>query len=209
MTDALNTNHTPTFLRWFVFNPIHVETASDNGTLVLTLKSQALWFMNQRGVMLYRLVLGNFRITASVEARRASDVTQPPQGPVVQLGGLMARNPNPGPENYMFIVVGQDVNDLSVETKNTVDSLSKYNGPSWDSSDAELRLCRLGSTFNLYKRHPGESAWTLAQSVERPDMPDILQVGPNIYSDGAPDLQVRYDNLLLEFITADSDCTAD
>lgn len=209
MVAALNTNHTPTFLRWFIFNPIHVDTASDNGTLVLTLKSRALWFMDQRGVLLYRLVRGNFRLTAKVEARKNSDSSQPPQGPVVQLGGLMARSPKPGRENYVFIVVGQDVNDLSVETKNTVDSLSKYDGPSWGSSDAELRICRVGPAFNLYKRPVGSDTWQLASSVDRPDLPEILQVGPNIYSDGPPDLQVRYDDLLLENIIGQDDCTTD
>jgi len=209
MTAALNANNTPTYLRWFIFNPIHVETASDNGTLVLTLKSRALWFMDQRGVLLYRLIRGNFRITAKVEARKNSDLTQAPEGPVVQLGGLMVRNPNPGPENYVFIVVGQDVNDLSVETKNTVDGLSKYDGPSWGSADAELRICRVGATFNLYKRPIGEAEWVLAQTVERPDLPEIVQVGPKIYSDGKPDLQVRYDNLALEQTLNEDDCTAD
>jgi hypothetical protein len=209
MIAALNTNHTPTYLRWFIFNPIHVGTASDNGTLVLTLKSRALWFMDQRGVLLYRLIRGNFRITAKVEARKFSDLTQAPEGPVVQLGGLMVRNPNPGPENYVFIVVGQDVNDLSVETKNTVAGVSKYDGPSWGSADAELRICRVGATFNLYKRPIGETEWALAQTVDRPDLPEIVQVGPNIYSDGEPDLQVRYDNLSLEQTLNEDDCTTD
>jgi hypothetical protein len=209
MVAALNANNTPNYLRWFIFNPIHVDTASDNGTLVLTLKSRALWFMDQRGVLLYRLIRGNFRITAKVEARKFSDLTQPPQGPVVQMGGLMVRNPNPGPENYVFIVVGQDVNDLSVETKNTRDSLSKYDGPAWGSADAELRICRVGATFNLYKRPVGSDTWQLAQTVDRPDLPEILQVGPNIYSDGTPDLQVRYDSLSLEQTLTAADCTDD
>jgi hypothetical protein len=45
--------------------------------------------------------------------------------------------------------------------------------------------------------------------VDRPDLPEILQVGPNIYSDDTPDLQVRYDNLTLEAIPQDADCTSD
>src|SRR5260370_297937 len=86
----------------------------------------------------------------------------------------------------------------ALNTNHTVDGVSKYDGPSWGSADAELRICRVDSTFNLYKRPVGETTWTLALTVDRPDLPAIVQVGPNIYSDGKPDLQVRYDNLALE-----------
>lgn len=209
MGTALAVNHTVTFMDWFVFNPGQVEAASDNGDLVLTLKSRALWFMDQRGVLLYELINGNFTATATVQARKYSDLTQPPEGPVVQLGGLMARSTKPGPENYVFIVVGQDVDDLSVETKNTVDSLSKFQGPTWGSGDAELRICRVDATFNLYKRHLGDKDWSLALSVERPDLPKILEVGPNIYSDGKPDLQVRYDDVRIQPVSDMAGCTKD
>lgn len=192
---------------WYLFNPSYVEAVEDNGALILTLKGRALWFMQDRGVLAYQLVRGNFRLTATVRASKASDPTQPPAGPVVQLGGLMARNPSNGLENYVFIVVGQDTNDLSVETKTTTDSVSKWDGPSWGSAEAELALCRIDATFNLYKRHIGDSTWELAKSFTRPDLPDTLQVGPNIYSDGKPDLQVRYEGLKIEPIEDESGCT--
>ncbi len=76
---------------WYIFNPSYVETAEEDNALVLTLRGRALWFMQDRGVLVYRLVQGNFRMTATVRASKASDPSQPPEGPVVQLGGLMAR----------------------------------------------------------------------------------------------------------------------
>ncbi len=115
---------------------------------------------------------------------------------------------NNGQENYVFIVVGFDTNDLSVETKTTTDSVSKWHGPSWGSAEAELALCRVGATFNLYKRPIGGTDWELAKSFERSDLPDTLQVGPNIYSDGKPDLQVRYEGLEIEPVENEAGCTA-
>lgn len=198
----------PGFETWSVFNPPAVEIKSENGALTMKLIHRALWFMEQRGVLMYQSVDGNFRITANVHTSKSSDPTQPPGGNgSVQLGGLMARNGNGGRENYVFIVVGDDGDGLSIETKNTTDSLSKYNGPSWDSAEAQLRLCRVGQTINLYKRHVGSTeAWTSAASFERPDLPQTLQVGLNIYSDSTPDLQVHYDQIKVDPITVLADC---
>jgi len=199
----------PGFDGWSVVNLQDVDIRSENGSLVMTLTHRALWFMEQRGVLVYKLVDGNFRIMARVHTSKSSDPSRPPGGNgSVQLGGLRARNGESSQENYVFIVVGDDGNGLSVETKNTVDSLSKFDGPDWGSPDAELRLCRLGSTVSLHKRHVvTNEAWVQTASFERADLPETLQVGANIYTDAAPDLQVRYDNIKVEEITGQADCT--
>jgi len=198
----------PGFEDWSVFNPRAVNVKTENGSLTLTLKSSVLWFMNQHGVLVYKPVSGDFKITADVYTAKSSDPTQPPGGDgSVQLGGLMARNENGGKENYVFIVVGDDGDGLSIETKTTLNSESKYAGPEWDSPDAGLRLCRFGQTFNLYKRHlRTNEAWVLAESFDRPDLPDTLQVGVNIYTNSDPDLQIRYDNITITPISSQSDC---
>jgi hypothetical protein len=146
-----------------------------------------------------------------VHAVKSSDPSQPPGGDgSVQLGGLMARNGDGGKENYIFIVVGDDGNGLSVETKTTLNSESQYNGPAWDSSKAELRICRFGQIFNLYKRPVNANeAWLLAESFDRPDLPEALQVGINIYTNSDPDVQIRFDKLKIESIAAQSDCETD
>ena len=110
----------------------------------------------------------------------------------------------------MFIVVGNDGDGLSVETKTTRDSVSEWSGPSWGSGEAELRLCRWEATFDLYKRHIGtDEDWTLAVSFQRPDLPETLQVGANIYTDSTPDLRVRYDTLRIEPVTHEAECLTD
>ena len=175
----------------------------------MTLTHQALWFDADRGVLFSRLVDGDFRITATVRAAKTSDPEAPPGGDgTVQLGGLMARA-DTTPEDYVFIVVGDDGDGPSVETKSTDDSVSIFEGPLWTSTAADLRLCRVGSVFALYKRQPGSGgAWATAVTYDRPDLPDTLQVGANIYSGSTPDLTVRYENVVIERVSTTLDCIA-
>ncbi len=194
-----------------MLNPNAVDIQTNGDSLVLTLKHRALWFMSQRGVLFSKPVSGDFKSTAEVYTAKSSDPSHRPGGDgSVQLGGLMARNGNGGRENYVFIVVGDDGNGLSVESKTTLNSESTYEGPAWNAAEAELRLCRFGQIFNLYKRHIGlNEPWVLAAAYTRPDLPDSLQVGVNIYADGEPDLQIRFDHLRIEPVTAETDCEND
>lgn len=121
------------FEDWLVFNPQAVVVSTEGDLLILTLQRRALWFMTQRGILIYQSVRGNFKITAEVHAMKSSNPLEAPGGDgSVQLGGLMAHDGTGGPENYVFIVLGDDGNGLSIETKNTLDSVSSYDGPGWD-----------------------------------------------------------------------------
>jgi hypothetical protein len=132
--------------------------------------------------------------------------TVDPVGPI-HLGGLMARNPAGPPENYAFIVVGRDENDISVETKTTTNGASTYVGPTWPTADAELRLCRVGTSFTVYKRPLAGGAWTLAQTFTRADLPQSLQVGPFIYANtNQPDFEALFDEVTFAPVTNAADC---
>lgn len=198
----------PGFEDWSVLGRNAVEIETDGDALVMTLTRRALWFMDERGVFLYKPVSGDFKITASLHTSKLSDPTQRPGGDgTVQLGGVMVRAGQGNGENYVFIVTGDDGDGTSVETKNTVDSLSRYDGPEWNSPDAELRICRVGATFSLYKRHLGTNEnWIPAATFERTDMPETVQVGLNIYSNSEPDLQIRYEDVRIEPIAEAAEC---
>ncbi len=198
---------------WSIRRPELLDIAVEGGSLNLVLNQSALWFNTSRGPLLHKLVTGDFTVTATVRARSASQPDQPPV-PLIHLGGLMARNPSGETagvgENYIFIVVGRDVDNLSVETKTTVNSASDFVGPSWPSGDAELRICRRGATFRLYKRAIGAAAWTLAMTYVRSDLPATLQVGPVIYGpSGTPDLRVSFDEVIFANAADDASCAAD
>jgi len=196
---------------WMVFRPEVLNIAVANGALSLRLDQQALWFNDNRGPLVYKYVTGNFRVTARVQVRKASNPAESPTN-AVHLGGLMARDPQgemPGAsENYVFVVAGFDEVDLSIETKSTVNSVSTYEGPAWPSSDAQLRLCRLGSKFYLYKRAVGASKYGLAQTYDRPDLPAKLQVGANVYSYTTPDLVAQFDEITFASAATQVDCAS-
>lgn len=194
---------------WTIFNPASVAASAADGTLVLTLTRRALWFQAQRGVLVWKPVLGDFRISAAVEVARTTDASAPlDEGGTVRLGGLMARADGVR-ENYVFVVVGADSSGLSVETKSTHDSDSRFEGPDWPATAADLRLCRSGSTFTMLKRPAGSGdPWAVAATFNRPDLPATLQVGPNLYTDGPPDVTARYGNLVLEGLPTGARCDA-
>ena len=194
---------------WMVFRPDVLNITVANGALSLRLDQQALWFNDSHGPLVYKYVTGNFRMTARVLLHKASNPAEAPTN-AVHLGGLMARDPQgemPGaPENYVFIVAGFDEVDLSIETKSTVNSVSTYEGPAWPTADAQLRLCRLGSKFYLYKRAPAAAAYGLAQIYDRPDLPAKLQVGANVYSYMTPDLVAKFEEITFAPAATQVDC---
>jgi hypothetical protein len=178
--------------KWSVLHPEVATVAVGSGQLALTMTQQALWFQDGESVLVYQNVTGDFAVEGAVYARSAAIPGSPPNR-TVHLGGLMARNGGTDRENYVFAVVGYDENDLSVETKSTVEGISNFTGPSWPSGDAELRLCRSGSEFRLFKRTIGSATWELAQTFTRTDLPATLQVGAIAYAFMQPDLTVRFD----------------
>lgn len=195
---------------WSVLNPQSLQIGVGGGELHLTVTQHALWFQSEQGTLVYKEVNGDFKLTSTVRARRTTNPNLPADR-YVHLGGLMARSGAGGGENYVFIVVGFDENDLSVETKTTVNNVSTYAGPSWPSGDAELRLCRVGRTFVVYKRALGAGTWTEANRYDRPDLPSTLQVGPNAYAfangnPGAPDLTVSFDAATFAPVSGLADC---
>jgi hypothetical protein len=186
-----------------------VNLAVTGGQLRLTPNQYLLWYQQNQGTLVSKLVTGDFKVTSAIRARRASNPSLPPDQNI-HLAGLMARKSGGPPENYVFIVVGDDVDDLSVETKTTTNNVSDYIGPSWGSGDAELRICRLGSTFRLYKRMIGAASWTLAITYDRPDLPSTLEVGPNVYAASAtPDLVATWDEVRFEGVCDLAGCTED
>jgi hypothetical protein len=193
---------------WTIFNDPSLDATVSAGALHMELTAAALWFQASQGTLVHKTVTGDFRVTATVHARKTSAPAEPPDS-TIHLGGLMARDPasETGSENYVFIVVGFDEDDVSVETKSTTNDMSDYIGPMWPSTEAELRLCRVGSAFHLYKRPVGGATWEEAIVYDRPDMPAALQVGPNAYCLSAPDLTVDFDEVTFARVTSVADCT--
>ena len=119
----------------------------------------------------------------------------------------MARTEVPA-ENSVFIASGSLGSSTGLETKTTESSRSIYIQRGLPTGgDAELRLCRIGSTFLLWWRHVDSNEdWTHMSTLDRKDMPPTLQVGANIYTDGVPDIVARFENLKIEPIPGGAGC---
>lgn len=197
---------------WSIFKPSVVSVAVSGGRLHMTPGAGSLWYNDAQGPAVYQNVTGNFKVTSTVHAHRKNMGLDVPPVSSVHLAGLMARRAvaegNGSQEDYVFIVVGFDVNDLSVEHKTTDDGVSTYDGPTWPNGEAELRICRIGATFRVYKRAIGGSVWTLAQTYTRADLPATLQVGAVTYStEASPDVTGSFDAIDFGSVAVEADCT--
>jgi hypothetical protein len=189
---------------WEVVNAGSADVRVANGNLLIEPHANSLWFNASAGVLVAKRITGDFVVTAPVRARSLSDPSQPPS-PLFRLGGLMARDPGGAAEDYVFIVLGADAEDVSVETKSTDDSVSMYEGPPWPSGEGSLRICRQGSRFTLLVRE-ATGAWTEQAAFDRPDLPETVQVGPTAYANADPaDLQVGFD--AVRFAALAGSCT--
>jgi hypothetical protein len=207
-TPAPDQTPVPGFEDWQLINPQGVRVSVDDGALVMELIGGLTWFNADRGVLFYRDVTGNFRATATVRTARTSHPSEAPGGDgSVQLAGLMARTQVPA-ENSVFIVTGSIGSSTGLETKTTESSRSIYIQRGLPTGgDAELELCRLGSTFYLWWRHVDtDEAWTHMSTLDRKDMPATVQVGPNIYTDGVPDITARFEKLKIQPLQSGASC---
>jgi len=195
---------------WSVLFGETSKIALEGGALQLTPRSNTVWFHADRSVLVHKRVTGDFMVTSGVRARKASQRDRPVDVGY-QFGGLIARSPGsdePGAkENHVFVVVGYRGEFLSVETKTTQAGHSQVEGPKWPSSDAVLRICRVGSELHLYKRAIGASVWEKAASHTRPDLPRTLQVGPIAYAfHHAADLRASFDEVTFGVPHSAADC---
>ncbi len=195
---------------WSALNP-SAFTQSMTGTGLLLTPTNLRWLDGVSGPGLVKLVSGNFKATVRVNARSATTPTSPPDHDF-QLAGVLARDPASDMagrnENYVFTVVGFSTPNLCVETKSTLNDVSSYACPVWGSGDAELRICRLGGTFRLYKRAIGASTWTLSTTYNR-TLPNTLQVGPIAYGVLNYDLIANFDFIHFGGVSNVAGCTAD
>jgi hypothetical protein len=181
-----------------VFNPSHVAVSVANGMLSLRAVGDSLWLNNNEGVLVYKMVNGDFKATTTVHVSKASDPSMPPDQ-AIHLGGIMTRNPAGPPENFVLLVIGfAEMGHLAVENKTTTNGSSQFGETPW-TADAELRLCRVGASITLLYRTPGTTTWTTDLQLTRSDLPATLQIGPNLYAHStSSDLIASFDRFAID-----------
>ncbi len=202
---------------WTAVNAGQTDNSVNGGVLRMKPNKNCVWFNADEGPGLVKLVTGNFKVTANVRARRASNPSQPAPG-TFQFAGLIARDPagSRSPENYVFTVMGERGGWLTNETKNTINGASKVHGPNEGrtNSDAELRICRIDQVFRMYNRPPQGGAWKLESTYNRAadmvPLPQTLQVGPIAYTyTNSPDLVGEFEYVRYRVVSSLADCTTD
>ncbi|QDT80016.1 hypothetical protein Mal35_34850 [Gimesia maris] len=148
------------------------------------------WYMDYRGVLVYKEVKGDFVVTSSIRVARRDGDGAPRRN--YSLAGLMIRTPRdvtpqtwkPGGENYIFLSLGaaNRPGSFQFEVKTTVNSRSTLAVTDAGTPAAMIQIARIGNDFILLKKTP-EGNWNIHQRYRRTDMPEQLQVGLTVYSD--------------------------
>lgn len=193
---------------WKIVNPGVVNVQQKGSVLALVMTKPAFWFAGGIGTLAYKLVSGNFKVTATAHARRAA-AAEPPNQPI-HVGGLMVRDPHGvdqgGMENYVFADVGfAEKGVLAIEYKHTTNSNSSYDEIPWGSGDAELRLCRFNSDVSLFARVPGTSSFQLVKGYTA-TLPAEVQVGLDASCAADNDLIMIFDEVTFARLDAAADC---
>ncbi len=197
---------------WNITRGDLIDVSVSDGQLHLVVNTDNAWYQNDAGAALWKAVPGNFKATTSVSVRKNSDRSQLPGPNTYQFGGLLAFNPNESSGyNYVFTVLGDRYDGIQVEYKTTTNSESTVSAVNWPSGDAELRLCRVGDTFTLYRRAVGDNTWTESISYERPDLPSTVSVGPFAYAFSLPnpDLRASFERFRIEPVSSQDECAVD
>lgn len=189
----------------------------DNGVLNLVPHTSS-WYNDYRGVLVYKPIKGDFIVSAKVKATSLKGSSAPNK--LYSLAGIMVRTPKditpkiwrPGQENYIFLSIGtaNKPGEKQFEVKTTINSNSNLEISSANSSEAEIKILRIGASFILLKKDA--DSWNVHKRYYRPDMPKTLQVGMTVYTDwsnvekinpkkhnqvvirdGAPDLNAEFD----------------
>ena len=177
------------------------KCAIENGELVL-MPYTSTWYMDYRGVLVYKDVPGDFVVTTKVKAT-GRDGRSAPRGDY-SLGGIMVRKPRtdtaqtwrPGGENYVFLSIGSadKGGQFQFEVKTTQNSQSNLEKIDANSGEALLQVARIGNAMILLRKQGGN--WAVHKRYSRPDMAGALQVGLTTYTNynTASRLQPREQN---------------
>ena len=142
-----------------------------NGVLRFT-STNGFWeHGGNSGPFLYKLVEGDF--IAEVEVVSYNYWWY-------QVGGIMARDPNPDPNENWTQICFFPLYDIGNRANDTVESETAWIGVKGYPTEPYLRLQRMGNTFHYYTSPDGQT-WTslpgLEDGVVRDDLPAELQVG--------------------------------
>lgn len=166
---------------------------SRSGYLTMVPKTST-WYRDWRGILMYKLVKGDFVATMDVEPRNRAGTGAPNSS--YSLAGIMARKPRndvkkpsdwtAGGENYVFLSMGtgNEPGTYQFEVKSTINSSSSLEIDD-GAPRALIQIVRVGEVFLVLRQLEG-GEWEVHRRYRRPDLPETLQVGITVYTDWGP-----------------------
>ncbi|EDY84418.1 hypothetical protein VDG1235_4049 [Verrucomicrobiia bacterium DG1235] len=176
---------------WGADQMLSVDIGQSREGYLTMVPRTSTWYRDYRGILMYKLVQGDFVATIDVEARNRA-VNGPP-GSSYSLAGIMVRTPrdgitqpsdwSAGGENYLFLSLGTGnaPGNYQFEVKSTLNSASSLEIDA-GAPRALIQIARVGDVFLVLRQLDG-GEWEVHRRYERPDMQDTLQVGITVYTD--------------------------
>jgi hypothetical protein len=190
---------------WTVLHPELATISVSGGALRLTPTASGapgIWYNSGEGPLVHKDVTGDFDVFVSITTRDPANAANPPP-PEYRLAGILARDPasTPASENTVHVALGAGASGQGTcyEYKSTDNSISTWLATPTASATAQLRLVRSGTMIEMHWRALSTDAWTMIYSVNRPDLPATLQVGPMIYAvDAPPSIEALFDEIVFQ-----------
>ncbi|MCX4246732.1 hypothetical protein [Paraliomyxa miuraensis] len=206
LTDEFQTD---SLASWNIHNPQTATVAIDDGALVMVPNPNTWWYMSDEALHVSKLVTGNFAVTTRMEVTNLAGGPTAPGAPY-RIGGIMVRDPGSADPNTYHMGIG-NMNQPEVVTvsKSTDDGYSQIGTTPWTGIEAEMRICRFGSTVQSFVRLP-EQPWAWVDDIQRGDLPSTVAVGPIAYAGTAePDLVAEADYVHFQTVDKIEDCWRD
>lgn len=218
-------------------------------TMIPSATAQNGWYSENEGPLYYRNLTGNFVVETSVTLGTATNrMITPTVSQCFCQAGFVLRDATSAQFNQRWIMYNMGFQDMAVarEIKTTVPSLNgtsdslstlNLNDITGSANTGRLRVCRIGSVFRFFHRHPAEANWVeetftssgasptrvfgngprpnradgSALSFDRPDLPATIQIGLYVGNYVVPMNGVRgeFDYFRVASATTVADCTRD
>ncbi|NVJ60992.1 MAG: hypothetical protein HWE27_11410 [Gammaproteobacteria bacterium] len=169
------------------------------GQLIFNLEN-GYWYMNNVAPLLYKNLAGDFMVTLDASVVNENNPTQPPSNSY-NSAGIIVRDQNSvaGNQNYVMVDIGQQASGTGTLTRSTTVSSTPFQFQAGPNS-GQLRICRIGTEYQLLRRFGVGAQWELLTSYNRPDISNQVQVGIVLNAYQSPsDMSAMFDSI--EFTT--------
>ena len=184
----------------------------DSGLLRLVPAPNQAWYATGTGPALFLAPQpsGDFVLATWINPHLVGDVNARPTADY-NVCGLIARGIS-DPTDWVFAASGRgDSASTYLETKTTTDGATTIIGSAMPAWQGELRICRVGATFHVYRRMNGDMGFVeLPPAFNRSDLSGPVRLGlaANGYT-SSPDVQCDYDWVRLASVSSLAGCTAE